>query len=244
MRFRVMTYNIHKGIGGVDRRYQLERVAETIAHCEPDIVLLQEVDRDVPRSGRHDQAHRLAELLDFPHYAFQMNVHLTSGGYGNAVLSRYRVEHTWDLELTVPFKKRRRGLAVVVRPRADQPAHDVLVYNLHLGLAGYERRMQLRRLLGCPSLGADSHYATVILGGDFNDVWGNLGRQILEPVRFESAAGNFRTFPAVMPLRPLDRLFYRGPVRAEHSFVCQTQVARRASDHLPLVVDFRTLPGR
>jgi endonuclease/exonuclease/phosphatase family metal-dependent hydrolase len=40
-RLRLVTYNIHKGIGGVDRRYRPERVIETVRHCEPDVVLLQ-----------------------------------------------------------------------------------------------------------------------------------------------------------------------------------------------------------
>ncbi len=41
MHLRLMTYNIHKGIGGVDRRYRLERIIETLALLELDIVLLQ-----------------------------------------------------------------------------------------------------------------------------------------------------------------------------------------------------------
>ena len=52
MRFRIVTYNIHKGIGGIDRRYRPERIAETLAHYEPDIVFMQEVDDGVPRSKR------------------------------------------------------------------------------------------------------------------------------------------------------------------------------------------------
>ncbi len=32
MRIRLITYNIHKGIGGIDRRYQPQRVGATIAH--------------------------------------------------------------------------------------------------------------------------------------------------------------------------------------------------------------------
>ena len=60
MHFRLMTYNIHKGIGGVDRRYRPDRIIETIAHCSPDIVLLQEVDDGVPRSRYHKQVDLLA----------------------------------------------------------------------------------------------------------------------------------------------------------------------------------------
>ena len=67
MRFRLLTYNIHKGIGGVDRRYRPERIVETIGHYEPDIVFLQEVDDGVPRSRRDRQVDLLAEALELPH---------------------------------------------------------------------------------------------------------------------------------------------------------------------------------
>ena len=40
MRFQIITYNIHKGIGGVDRHYRPERIVETLSHYEPDIVLI------------------------------------------------------------------------------------------------------------------------------------------------------------------------------------------------------------
>ena len=63
MRFRLLTYNIHKGIGGIDRRYRPERVVEAIAHCQPDIVLLQEVDDGVPRSSHHRQVDLLGDAL-------------------------------------------------------------------------------------------------------------------------------------------------------------------------------------
>ena len=42
MPLRLMTYNIHKGIGGVDRRYDLQRIIDVIRHYDPDIVFLQE----------------------------------------------------------------------------------------------------------------------------------------------------------------------------------------------------------
>ena len=46
-RFRLITYNIHRGIGGVDRRYRPERIIETLQRYRPDIVLMQEVDDGV-----------------------------------------------------------------------------------------------------------------------------------------------------------------------------------------------------
>ena len=88
MRFRLMTYNIHKGIGGVDRRYRPERIIEVVEHCQPDILLLQEVDDGVPRSRLDRQVDTLGEALGYAHRAYQHNVSLRRGFYGNAILSR------------------------------------------------------------------------------------------------------------------------------------------------------------
>ena len=38
-------------------------------------------------------------------------------------------------------------------------------------------------------------------------------------------------------MRPLDRVYCRGPLEALHAFASRTALARAASDHLPLVVD-------
>lgn len=236
--FRVLTYNIHKCIGGVDRLYRPERVIEAIAHCEPDIVLLQEVDDGVPRSRRHRQVDLLAERLGFSHRAYQRNVVLREGHYGNAILSRFPLYDIRHLELTIPLKKRRRGLAAHCRVRFDDHSRTLLVFNFHLGLAGFERTMQLRRFLACEILKQAQTSTPIIAAGDFNDVWGGLGRRVLEPVGFQSACGRVKTFPAFMPVRSLDRIYFRGDLQLDHSFASRTEAAREASDHLPMVADF------
>ena len=38
MQFRIITYNIHKGIGGVDRRYRPERIITTLHRYNADII--------------------------------------------------------------------------------------------------------------------------------------------------------------------------------------------------------------
>jgi endonuclease/exonuclease/phosphatase family metal-dependent hydrolase len=40
----VASYNIHRGVG-LDRRYDLDRIAKVIAEIEPDLIGLQEVVR-------------------------------------------------------------------------------------------------------------------------------------------------------------------------------------------------------
>ena len=244
MHFRLITYNIHKGIGGVDRLYRPERIVEALVHYRPDIVLLQEVDDGVPRSRRHRQAELLSAALELPHLSFQANVKLRSGTYGNALLSRFPVEEIDDIELTIPLKKRRRAQFARLRLRDNTGhSHSLVVVNFHLGLAAYERKLQIRRILESDSLRRTHHHTATIAAGDMNDVWGGLGRQLLEPVGFQSAAGPVKTFPAFLPLRPLDRIYYRGGLKLRNSFASRTAVARRASDHLPLVAEFElTIP--
>jgi endonuclease/exonuclease/phosphatase family metal-dependent hydrolase len=242
MRFRLLTYNIHKGIGGVDRSYRPERIVETIAHCQPDIVLLQEVDDGVPRSQCHRQVDLLGDALGMPHRVYQRNVTVGEGYYGNAILSRFPTHDVRDLDLSVPFKKRRRALIAHCRLHVGDHVRTVLVFNMHLGLAGYERAIQVRRLLISDVLKHAHKHTPVIAAGDFNDVWGTLGRRLLRPAGFKPACHRIRTFPAFMPVRSLDAIFYRGDIELSHGFASRTQNAREASDHLPLVADFVLSP--
>jgi endonuclease/exonuclease/phosphatase family metal-dependent hydrolase len=238
MRLRVLTYNIHKGIGGLDRRYDLARIVETVRHYRPDVALLQEVDDGVKRS-RHDcQVDLLAEAIELPHRAYQRNVRVSVGHYGNAVLSRFPLADPADFDLTIRFKKRRCALVCQVQVAHGDHARSVAIANVHLGLAGFERQIQLRRLLASPLLAEVGDGTPLIVAGDFNDVWENLGRRVMHPAGFNLAGAHVRTFPAAAPLRRLDRVFYRGGIEAIAAFAGHTGPARRASDHLPLIVDF------
>ena len=238
MRLRLLTYNIHKGIGGLDRRYDLARIVETIRHYQPDVALLQEVDDGAPRSLHHCQCDMLAEAIELPHRSYQRNVRLKIGHYGNALLSRFPLHDAADVDLSLPFKKRRAALIARFQVTVGEHVKTVAIANVHLGLAGFERHIQLRRLLAHDYFSHIRAHTPLIIAGDFNDVWGNLGRRVMNPAGFQLASGHFRTFPAAAPLRRLDRVFYRGDIQATGAFAGHTQVARRASDHLPLIVDF------
>lgn len=238
MHLRLVTYNIHKGIGGRDRRYRPERIIETLAHLQADIAFLQEVDEDVPRS-RHDmQAELLAAELGFSHLAFQRNVTLKKGWYGNAILSRFPLTDIESYDLTIRFKKRRQALFARCKVPVGEHTRSLIMANLHLGLAGTERVYQLRKILEHHLVADAQRQTPILVGGDFNDLWGSLGKRVLEPAGFHLAGGMMRTFPAVLPIRPLDRVYFRGPLSVHHSFACRTAVAHQASDHLPLVTEF------
>lgn len=237
---RIVTYNIHKGIGGIDRRYRPERIIETISQYQPDIVLMQEVDDQVPRSRFHCQVELLADALGLSHQAFQRNVRLKQGHYGNAILSRFPLHDVQSVDLTIPMKKRRQALLAHCRIHIEgHHQRTVLLANVHLGLAEMERKIQLRRLLNTEVVRHTRHQTPVIIAGDYNDVWGGLGRRIMVPAGFAAAGRTIRTFPAVYPVRALDRVFFRGDLSLDHVFASRVKVARQASDHLPLIADFR-----
>jgi endonuclease/exonuclease/phosphatase family metal-dependent hydrolase len=238
MQFRLMSYNIHKGIGGMDRRYRPERIVTTIAQYRPDIVLMQEVDDGVPRSRFDREVDLIGDALDFRHRAFQRNVTLRCGCYGNAILSRFPLSDVHDIDLTIPMKKRRQALAAHCTLRWEHHSRSMLLFNLHLGLAGFERAMQLRKVLAAEVLKHTHESTATIIAGDFNDVWGSLGKGILEPRGFIPALGMTKTFPAILPMRPLDRVYYRGGLTLGHSFASHTKLSRHASDHLPVILDF------
>lgn len=238
---RLATYNVHKCVGGVDRRYDPQRVRDALAPHRPDVVLLQEVAL-LGAPFRDRQAELLAALLDLPHVAFAGNVPLRGGGtYGNAVLSRFALSDVVNVDLTLAPKKRRSALFARCRLRRPgaRAAHarSLLVCSLHLGLAGLERRWQVRRLLASAPLRRAHRRTPLVLGGDFNDLWGTLGPRLFGPAGFRGLPRELPTFPSYTPLRALDALYLRGDLRLLAAHTPRSLAARRASDHLPIVVD-------
>lgn len=240
MHIRVLTYNIHKCIGGVDRRYQPERIRETIAHYEPDLALLQEVDHLVPRSNHDRQVDLLGDLLGYRHRTYFPNVRVRGGGeYGNAILSRFPLTQTRNIDLTVGRRKRRSVLHARYRVRLPGKRHmrTLHVFNMHLGLSGGERKIQLQRFLDSHPFNGFHAQTPVIVGGDLNDVWGTLGPKFLLPAGFLGMPQILRTFPSYAPVRALDGIYVRGSARITKIQRARVDVARQASDHLPLIAD-------
>src|SRR5207245_3068269 len=86
---RVMTYNIHVGVG-MDKKLDLPRIAGVINQQHPDLVGLQEVDRGVERTQRIDEIAEIASRTRMD-YAFSFNLRYQGGQYGVAILSRFPI---------------------------------------------------------------------------------------------------------------------------------------------------------
>jgi endonuclease/exonuclease/phosphatase family metal-dependent hydrolase len=233
---RLLSYNIHKGIGGTDRRYDIERVIEVIEAENPDLICLQEVDHNVRRSRYHDQAQLLSRRLNAVAHLRQTTVRLRSGSYGNLIISRWPFHSAHQISLRLGPKKPRGAQLVVV----DTPEGPLQLVHWHLGLAEKERHWQVNHLLS-HSLFRQSGSMPVIIAGDSNDWRNTLADGPFAQHGFAHVTApisRYRSFPAYFPMGSLDKAFCRGDVFVRAARVVRSAMAKRASDHLPLVVDF------
>jgi endonuclease/exonuclease/phosphatase family metal-dependent hydrolase len=233
---RLLSYNIHKGIGWHDRRYDLGRVLRVIENEEPDLICLQEVTSGARRTRYHDQPRLLAGHFGACAHNYQMNVFYRRGGYGNLVLSRWPFRHEHHICLRHGRRKPRGAQLVVV----DTPDGTLHLANWHLGLREKERHWQVNRLLQHELFCKSADLPTMIVG-DFNDWRDTLAHGPLADHAFEQVTGptsDFRSFPAFLSLFSLDKAFHRGGIGVRQARLVRTAAARLASDHLPLVIDF------
>lgn len=238
---RILTYNVHNGVG-MDRRLDLDRTAEAIARCAPDIVALQELDVGRARSGRVDQAHAIAERLGM-RFHFNAAIHVAEERYGDAILTSLpmRLVKTGRLP-TLPEMR-------VLEPRGalwveiELSGRKLQVINTHLGLLPREQRAQTAELLGERWLSHPKCLDPVILLGDFNATSRYRAYQMLRAaLRDAQKAGRSGfgrpTFPAPAPILRIDHLFVSPGVTVRDVRVADGPLMRVASDHLPLWMDF------
>lgn len=244
-RLRVMTYNVHSCVG-MDGKLDVERVARIIARAKPDVVALQELDVGRVRTLGMDQAHLIARYLEME-FHFHPALHLEEERYGDAILTHLpqRLVKAGPLPGLVdkPHLEPRGALWIAI----DLHGTKVQIINTHLGLYPRERAAQVEALLGEDWLAHPQCNGPVILCGDFNalpssPVCGRLGGH-LRDVQIEMP--NHRplgTFSTRFPTMRIDHIFVSAGIEITRIDVPRSELARVASDHLPLVADIR-VPG-
>jgi endonuclease/exonuclease/phosphatase family metal-dependent hydrolase len=239
---RVMTYNVHSCIG-MDGKLAPERIARVIAHYAPDVVALQELDAGRARTEGMDQAHLIARYLEMD-FHFHPAMHIEEERYGDAILSHLPMRLIKAGALPGLSDKPRlepRG-ALWVAVELDGIEHHVL--NTHLGLLPRERRVQAVALLGPDWLGHPDCRGPVVLCGDFNalpssPVCRRLRTRLHDAqIELESHRPR-RTFSGRFPMARIDHVFVDPAIEVLDIEVPDTELARVASDHLPLIVELR-----
>jgi endonuclease/exonuclease/phosphatase family metal-dependent hydrolase len=214
---RVVTLNIHKGLSQFNRRMVIHELREGLRALGPDLVFLQEVqglnERHALRFSAWPSApqHEYLAQEGWQHAYGRNRVH-HSGHYGNAVLSRFPIVSTENADISNHrFEKRGLLHCVVAVPGWSRNLHCVCV---HLSLHERGRRRQLDAIV--ERLGeVAARGLPIVVAGDFND-WRQRATRVLEErlgLREVSAIYGgrpARTFPSLMPVLRLDRIYVRG----------------------------------
>ena len=250
---RLVTFNVLHGRSPEDGRVDIDRFAAAVKSLDTDVLALQEVDHNQPRSANSDLTAVAAESMGARDQRFVAAMSGTPGAtwsaatgqeqpdataYGIALLSRYPVTAWKVLRLPVPpvrlpmwFRSTRRlGLVrdeprVAVTARVRTPRGELTVANTHLSFVPGWGRHQLRTLVR--SLGETR---PLVLMGDLN----MSPAAATAATRMEPLA-TARTFPSEAPTRQLDHVLARGL----EAWVVSGSGARRlpVSDHRALVAD-------
>lgn len=268
LQLRLMTFNIHHGVGNDACQAQtagrapapgcaldLDRIARIIRDADVDVAALQEVDRFWARSGTVDQAAELARLVGMqPCYGANLrheaDAHADGAHeYGTLVLSRYPVaDCTNTLLPRADSSSEQRGLLMA---SIRLPNRVLRVYNTHLHIREEDRRLQAAAII--EHLAADR---LSVLAGDLNaapdapylsplfarleDVWRARGRGdgFTSPAR-----------PDIAPRRRIDYILVSPEIAIRRAATLRGSLFAVASDHYPVVADLlvpgaRRLPGR
>lgn len=223
----VMTFNIHHG-RGTDGELNLQRIADTIAASQADLVGLNEVDRHFSaRSAYVDQIAWLRDYLQMD-YAYSGAISRAAGEYGNALLSRYPIQsirhHRFRFKMAENRSLLEAGVLISGFP--------ISVYVTHLSLDRLTHRRQTAFILD--TVKQDAHPAVCL--GDWNMRPGSKPwravTQHLQDAWQKAGEGCGYTFPSFRPRSRLDYIFL-----SDDFHVARTEVITacpKASDHLPV----------
>lgn len=235
--FRIATYNIHK-CKGLDLRTSPERIADVLGEIDADIIALQEVVSNETVRTKENQAHFIAEQLGHD-FRIGENRRHRGASYGNVVLTRFPILKTQNFDISVSGREPRGCLHTDIELDSGKFLH---LYNIHLGTSFFERRHQGQKLLNTEILNRHVTAPRVLLG-DFNEWTQGLTSKLLKShftgADLRAFLGKKRTYPGVFPFLHLDHVYYDHHLEVVESFVHRSRLSLVASDHLPIVVDFR-----
>jgi endonuclease/exonuclease/phosphatase family metal-dependent hydrolase len=250
---RIATFNILHGRSPVDDQVDPDRFLDAVRRLDADVLCLQEVDRNQPRSQHADLTSAAAEVMGAREHRFVAALSGTPGAtwlaatgdeqpdsaaYGIALLSRFPVAG-WQVvrlpALPVPLPMRFHGrwrpewvrdeprVAVVADVQA--PDRDLRVANTHLSfIRGWNAR-QLRLLIRSTKVGS----VPLVLTGDLN----------MDPRRASDLTGmrplaSGLTFPSDEPTEQIDHILADDELlQSRHEEVVHLPL----SDHRALVAD-------
>ncbi len=243
---RIATYNVHK-CRGMDRRVLPDRIAGILRELNADVIALQEVisvDDGAGPTGaealpERDQPRFIADVLGGYQCYFGENRRIRGAPYGNAILSRLPVRFTRNYDLSSGIRERRGCL----RADVEVGGTSLHIFNVHLGTGFIERRRQARLLLSDSILRRVDLQGPSVVVGDFNEWTKGLATRLMathyDSIDMRLFGGGTRTYPGMFPVFHLDHFYFDRRLQLKDFQLCRSRACLVASDHLPMVADFR-----
>lgn len=218
---RVLSYNVH------GQRDDTAALAEVVRSAAPDVVIVQEAPR---RLRWRSRCAALARSFDM----------LVAGGgqpsLGNLLLTtlRVRVHETRCLRYPLTPGRHLRGAVFAECSVGDT---RFTVAGSHLSTDPAERPAQAELLKAA----MEQASGPLVLGADLNENAEGRAWRVLVDGLSDAAVATERadrhTFPCAEPRDRIDALFVDPRLAVRHYEVLDTSLARRASDHLPVLAD-------
>ena len=221
-------------------RRNLEKIALCIRRHDPDIVTLQEVDQSSILSGEFNQCDFLASELQYPYKFCAPSCSFSICGKeifvsGNAILSKYPLDHCESYRFNRSFPTDRMGFAIadITIPGGGM----ITVVSLHLVYLDWLRRLSRVRQLQLVERVVCSRRGKLVIAGDYNcDCTGKEEslRRFLNDLDLRTHAPedrSIRTYPSWSPTKRIDWILTSRDV----DILSYNTVHERLSDHLAVM---------
>lgn len=221
-----------------NRRFTLEKMRQCLRETESNIVFLQEViGENEKHRGKIDnwpEKNQFEFLADsvWDHYAYGKNAIYQHGHHGNAILSEIPFTEWNNVNISMMSFSQRGILHGVLES-------GVHLLCAHLGLFERERRRQIDKLKDY-IVNEIPESDSLLLAGDFNDWRKTAHESLLQAGLIEvSEAANgvlSKTYPALLPCLPMDRIYARG-FEVNSAKIMNQSHWRSISDHCAVMAE-------
>ncbi|MFW6211661.1 MAG: endonuclease/exonuclease/phosphatase family protein [Spirochaetota bacterium] len=234
----VLTFNIRGGRGparapAYDRAH-LDLLVTMVNDLEPDVLLIQELDRGIARTGGFDQFAFLEEETGLEG-RFAGTLDRGGGTYGIAMFSAYPIVDYRQIELPQLGGKEPRALQVATIEIVGRGRFDIL--HTHIDLRIEARLEQIELVLGHAD---ELATGPAVLAGDFNAPDGSEDIRLITSTWTDAAARVESEPTLTYPTRDLrhrvDYVFYRG----QELSLLDVEYPENPgiSDHVPILARF------
>ncbi len=216
----------------------LNKISDLLKEHQPDVVLLQEVDRISPLTRKIDQLQYIAERVGYLHHAHGVSSEMRVGNRivyaaGCGIMSRFPITSSENIKFDLTFPSPRKGFLVATLQVEE--SKKLTVVSAHLPVLDVlrvgSRRGQIQRMIETLR-----NRGPVVIGGDLNMSLSLINRENIRilatglnmETHSSSIISDSATYPAWDPRRNIDWIF-----ASRELTISDYKVLReRVSDHL------------